>query len=137
MPPVSNEPDELLDQVIEDERTQILERLRSLPVPTIAGIQPRKPLHHILGGALALASDWTPAFGGPLAAALASTDTNEQIDLICVAGVGALERLADGSFATELAPGAGARFLLSLIARLQDIATVPMIDARAYAAWLK
>jgi hypothetical protein len=28
-------------------------------------------------------------------------------------------------------------FLFELIARLQDIATVPMIDIRAYASWLK
>ena len=27
-------------------------------------------------------------------------------------------------------------FLFELIARLQDVATVPMIDVRAYASWL-
>jgi hypothetical protein len=49
----------------------------------------------------------------------------------------AFERLPDGSHVIDVASGAGARFLLTLIARLQDIATVPMIDVRAYASWLK
>jgi len=31
---------------------------------------------------------------------------------------------------------AATAFLLELIARLQDSATVPMIDVRAYAKWL-
>ena len=32
---------------------------------------------------------------------------------------------------------AATAFLFELIARLQALATVPMIDIRAYAAWLK
>jgi hypothetical protein len=37
-----------------------------------------------------------------------------------------------------MTPGstAATAFLLDLIARLQEIATVPMIDTRAYARWL-
>lgn len=108
----------------------------SLPIPTASGTIAPKPLHHILGGALTLATDWTPPFGDPFHKAIASGAADAKIDLLCIAGVGTFERQADGVTVTHLAPGAGARFLLNLIARLQDIATVPMIDVRAYAAWL-
>ena len=109
----------------------------SLPIPTVGGLQPAKPPHHILGGLLTVASNWTPPLAEPFATALAAAAPDQQLDLVCIAGVGNYERLPDGPPTIEIAPGAGARFLLSLIARLQDIATVPMIDVRAYAAWLK
>ena len=121
------------------EKIESVRRLHrtSLPIPSASGLQPAKPLHHILGGLLSLASTWNPPLGEPLKNAVTSAIPNQQIDLICVAGTGTLERLADGTIAIDLTPGAGARFLLTLIARLQEIATVPMIDVRAYAASLK
>jgi hypothetical protein len=109
----------------------------SLPIPTAGGLQPPKPLHHILGGLLTIGSSWNPPLGDPMLSALGPAATDRHIDLICVAGVGTFERLPDGSHVIDVASGAGARFLLTLIARLQDIATVPMIDVRAYASWLK
>jgi hypothetical protein len=109
----------------------------SLPIPTAGGILPPKPLHHILGGALALASGWKPPIGDPLVKALSSSDRAGQIDIGCISGAGTFERLPDGQIAIDVTDGAGARFLLTLIDRLQEIATVPMIDVRAYAAWLK
>lgn len=108
----------------------------SLPIPSASGLQPAKPLHHILGGILTLASSWTPPLGDALKTALASAADEQQVDLICVAGVGTFEKSAEAAQVIDLASGAGARFLLTLIARLQQIATVPMIDVRAYAAWL-
>lgn len=109
----------------------------SLPIPSASGVQPPKPLHHILGGLLTVASTWNPPLGDPMISALAPATTEQQIDLICVAGVGTFERLPDGSHIIDVVSGAGARFLLTLIACLQDIATVPMMDVRAYASWLK
>ena len=109
----------------------------SLPIPSAGGMQPAKTLHHIIGGALALESSWAPPFGKPLRTLLNGATNDQQLDFICVAGAATLERAADGTLTTDIADGAGARFLLALIARLQEIATVPMIDVRAYAAWLK
>jgi hypothetical protein len=109
----------------------------SLPIPSAGGLQPAKTPHRILGGALALESTWNPPFGQPLATALSDANNDQQLDFVCVAGVGTVERAPDGTLTPDPSPGAGARFLLALIARLQEIATVPMIDVRAYAAWLK
>jgi hypothetical protein len=109
----------------------------SLPIPSAGGLLAPKPLHHILGGALALVSGWSPALGTPLLTLLQEASTDRRIDIGCVSAAGTFECTNDCTFTFDTAQGTGARFLLSLIARLQEIATVPMIDVRAYAAWLK
>ncbi|MGL3214045.1 hypothetical protein [Bradyrhizobium sp. BR 1433] len=43
----------------------------------------------------------------------------------------------DGGYGVEADKRAATAFLLELIARLQAVATVPMIDVRAYAKFLK
>ena len=71
----------------------------------------------------------------PLTTALSKSPA-DRLDINCVAAhgifgfddAGAVTITADGKPATA--------FLLELIARLQAIATVPMIDTRAYARWL-
>ncbi len=110
----------------------------SLPIPHAGGVYPPKPLPNILGGVLALRSDWTPALGNPLRKVLLREVGDGRLDIGCIAseGIFALER--DGSYAWfSEEPKSATAFLFELIARLQVQATVPMIDVRAYAKWLR
>ena len=60
----------------------------------------------------------------------------ELLDLGCVAAHGGFRHSKGGYEITEGDQPAAA-FLFELIARLQTMATVPMIDVRACAKWLK
>jgi hypothetical protein len=69
--------------------------------------------------------------------ALEGNKMEGSLDLGCVAAHGIFHCDAARCY-TILPEGKPATaFLFELIARLQDIATVPMIDIRAYASWLK
>jgi hypothetical protein len=108
----------------------------SLPIPHAGGTYDPKPLAPIMAGILTLDSDWNPPLGEPLIKSLHQSPELGHLDLGCVA--------AHGTFVTDTSSASSVReqskaataFLLELIARLQSIATVPMIDTRAYAAWL-
>lgn len=109
----------------------------SLPIPTANGLaDPKKPAH-ILGGLLTFESDWNPALGEPLLESLRNGGEESKLDLGCVAAHGIFQRDASGDFSLtpERKPATG--FLFELIARLQSVATVPMIDVREYAKWLE
>jgi hypothetical protein len=108
----------------------------SLPIPHAGGVYPPKPLQHILGGLLTFESDWSPGLGEPLVSALASGPPDGKLDLGCVAAHGLFSCGPDGCASIAPIPKPATTFLLELIARLQEIATVPMIDVRAYARWL-
>jgi hypothetical protein len=108
----------------------------SLPIPHAGGMYPAKPLVPILGGVLALESDWSPALGVPLEVALTTGDPNGALDLGCIAAHGIFCRDAGGGYILTPEGKPATAFLFKLIARLQAIATVPMIDVRAYAKWL-
>lgn len=108
----------------------------SLPIPHAGGTYPAKPLQHILAGILAFDSEWSPPLGKALEDALSACSTaDERLDLGCIAAHGIFSCDAD---CVILTPGsrAATAFLFELIARLQSVATVPMIDIRAYAHWL-
>jgi hypothetical protein len=108
----------------------------SLPIPHAGGTYPAKPLQHIIGGLLTLDSDWSPGLGDALVNALAVEGTDDRLDLGCVAAHGIFSCDEEGcSTLTPIGKPATA-FLFELIARLQEKATVPMIDVRAYARWL-
>lgn len=109
----------------------------SLPIPHAGGTYPPKPLGPIIGGILAFESDWTPALGQPLLDALNKTDVASRIDLGCIAAHGTL-RYTEKTESYVLTPQGkpATAFLFELISRLQNSATVPMIDISAYAAWL-
>jgi hypothetical protein len=107
----------------------------SLPVPTVAGVVPAKPLPHIIGGLLAFESDWNPPLGQPLSDALAGGE-DDRLDLGCVAAHGMFGCDESGCYSVTPQGKPAAAFLLELIARLQASATVPMIDIRAYTRWL-
>ena len=108
----------------------------SLPIPHAGGNLPPKPPPHILGGLLTFESDWKPPLGNPLAQALLAGDIAGRLDLGCVAAHGLFSCDKDGCHTATPQGKAATAFLLELIARLQDTATVPMIDVRAYAKWL-
>jgi Domain of unknown function (DUF6602) len=108
----------------------------SLPVPHVEGTAPAKTLPHILGGLLTFDSEWDPALGQPLLGALGAGNPAGRLDLGCVAAHGMF--MCDSSGCHAVTPGGkpATAFLLELIARLQQLATVPMVDVRAYAKWL-
>lgn len=109
----------------------------SIPIPHAGGTYPAKSPGHIIGGLLTLESDWNPPCGDSLSEALAGGPSAGRLDLGCIAAHGTF-RLENTDFYTIINKGKPATaFLLELIARLQDIATVPMMDVRAYAKWLK
>jgi hypothetical protein len=108
----------------------------SLPIPHAGGTYEAKTPMPILGGVLTFESDWSPPLGDPLQKALSGGDATSRLDLGCVAAHGMFYRANDKFvFAAEKKPATA--FLLELIARLQELATVPMIDVRAYAKWLE
>jgi hypothetical protein len=108
----------------------------SLPIPHAGGTYEAKTPMPILGGVLTFESDWTPPLGEPLQKALSEGDSMSRLDLGCVAAHGMFYR-TDDRFVFAAEKKAATAFLLELIARLQELATVPMIDVRAYANWLE
>ncbi|MCK1615004.1 MULTISPECIES: DUF6602 domain-containing protein [unclassified Bradyrhizobium] len=108
----------------------------SLPIPSASGLQPAKTPGDILGGLLTFDSEWNPPMGDPLQKTLADADAIAPLDLGCVAAHGIFMK-QDGHHVVEPDKRAATAFLLELIARLQTMATVPMIDVRAYAKFLK
>jgi hypothetical protein len=109
----------------------------SLPIPSASGLQPAKVPAHIIGGLLTFESEWKPALGESLARALVEAEKTAGLDLGCVAAHGNFLKDEKTGAHTLVSGGRPATaFLLELIARLQSIATVPMVDVRAYAEWL-
>jgi hypothetical protein len=108
----------------------------TVPIPTANGVVPAKKPGHILAGILAFESAWKPPLGDALVTALKKGDEAERLDMGCIAAHGTFTWDAAG-FHTVIPQGKPATaYLLELIARLQELATVPMIDVRAYAKWL-
>jgi hypothetical protein len=109
----------------------------SLPIPTASGEVPAKALHHILGGILTLDSEWSPPLGPTLVKHLADQLPAGRLDLGCIAAHG-IFRFDHKAGVHHIVPRqhAATAFLFELIASLQAIATVPMLDVRAYAKWL-
>lgn len=106
----------------------------SVSVPTVDGQRPPKEPTPILAGLLALSCPWSPPLGDTLKGYLDAERGNSVLDLGCIADAGVFYRAVDGSFSLEQTSRATTRFLFELIARLQDLGTVPMLDVRAYSA---
>ena len=110
----------------------------SLPIPHAGGTYPAKTPAHIMGGLLTFESDWkNPPLGDALVQALNGVDDADgRLDLGCVAAHGMFG--CDPELCYTITPQGkpATAFLFELIARLQNTATVPMIDIRAYAKWL-
>lgn len=119
------------------DKTASVRRLQrtSLAAPTIDGLSRPKPLHHILGGVLSLSATWTPPLGGTLLGHLQRETVEGVLDLGCIADAGWFVR-NDDAFELNAVDKAATRFLFELIAQLQGIGTVPMLDIRAYAGMI-
>lgn len=113
----------------------------SLPIQHAGGTFSAKPLHDILGGLLCLESSWNPAFGTPFETAIGAAPPSGRLDLGCAAKDGVFEiGYSNGqnpSFTIHRNDSPLAFFLLRLIARLQEVATVPCLDVMAYARWIE
>lgn len=103
----------------------------SLAAQTINGLSGPKPLHHILAGTLTLGAAWAPPLGQTLRGHL-QPDSVGALDIGCIADAGWYLRSKDGDYALHSTDKPATRFLLELIAQLQMIGTVPMLDVRAY-----
>jgi hypothetical protein len=108
----------------------------SLGVQTITGPTKPKPLHHMLAGLLTLTSPWKPALGETLVGHLQQDIPEGVLDIGCVADAGWFNRVGDRDYDLHTVDKAATRFLFELIAQLQAIGTVPMLDTRAYAAMI-
>lgn len=109
----------------------------SLPVPTIDGTKKAKALTPVLGGILTLSCKWSPVFGDTMRGCLEAGLDDRRLDAGCVADSGNLWFNEDSGYALAEQTKPVTRFLLELISRLQTVATVPMIDMRAYAEKLQ
>lgn len=109
----------------------------SLPIPTIDGTKKAKTLTPVLGGILTLNCKWRPVFGDTMLGYLEAGLGNRRLDIGCVADSGNLwfDEESGYSLAEETKPVT--HFLLEMMSRLQMVATVPMIDMRAYAKKLE
>jgi hypothetical protein len=121
------------------QKAQSVRRLlrTSLPIPHAGGTYAAKLPGHIIAGILTFESEWTPALGDPLRLALAQGTEDRALDLGCVAAHGIFSYDEHLGYTIDNTDRAATAFLLELIARLQTLATVPMIDVRAYAKWLR
>jgi hypothetical protein len=108
----------------------------SLPIPTAHGMAPAKQPGPIIAGILTFESDWKPALGDSLLKALQGGEPESHLDMGCVAAHGTFAADDKGVHTVVPKGKPATAFLLELIARLQLLATVPMIDVRAYARWL-
>lgn len=109
----------------------------SLPVPTIDGTKKAKELTPVLGGILTLSCKWSPVFGDSMLGYLESGHGDARLDVGCVADNGNVWLNEDGVYSLVEETKPVTRFLLELMSRLQAVATVPMIDMRAYAEKLE
>lgn len=108
----------------------------SQPVPTVDGMRPAKTPGPILAGLLTLSCSWKPPMGDTLMGHLQSNGQDEILDLGCIADAGVFGN-ESGAMVTHPGGRAATRFLLELIARLQELGTVPMLDIRAYARHIR
>jgi len=120
------------------EKAASVRRLHRTSSPIINGgvLSPGRTPQPILAGLLTLESDWKPAFGESLKGLLLAADADSRLDMGCFASNGFFVRGGDDIQVDEQGRAATA-FLFELIARLQALGTVPALDARAYARWLK
>lgn len=107
----------------------------SMPIPSVGRDLGAKTLLPILGGLLTLESEWKPPLGQPMRDALESSSPGA-LDIGCIAAHGMFWKSEKG-YDLVIGGKPATAFLFELISRLQAMATVPMIDMSAYAAWLR
>lgn len=105
----------------------------SMPVPTVEGTKPAKEPGRILAGVLSLSTRWSPPLGETMAKHVLARGGDLQLDIGCIADSGTFTFGVQTGLDVHAGPRAATRFLLELIARLQELGTVPMLDIRSYA----
>ncbi|WP_369934866.1 DUF6602 domain-containing protein [Xanthomonas tesorieronis] len=105
----------------------------SMPVPTVDGPKPAKEPGRILAGLLSLSCPWKPPLGETLAHHVHARGGDAQLDMGCIADAGTFFMSNEGALEGQPGSRAATRFLLELMARLQELGTVPMLDIRSYA----
>lgn len=108
----------------------------SEPIPYVEGVYSPKPLTPILGGVLSFESDWTPPLGVTFLDSLKTSETAEILNIGCIASHGVFTLSTESKYVISSEKKPATAFLLELIAQLQSLGTVPMIDTRAYSNWL-
>jgi len=128
--------DNILYAAAKVESVRRMERT-SAPIPHAGGTYEPKEPPRILGGILALGSDWSPALGEPLLKAVRDTgDDLTRLDIGCAAGAGAFRVMAGVEIVLETwddPAGTLVWFVSRLLAMLQAMATVPAIDISRWA----
>lgn len=108
----------------------------SLAIPHAGGFYPPKELHPIIGGLLTTNNGWKKPLEQILPENLTIDDLQARIDIGCIVNEGYFTIKKDGDYLIETSERSATKFLFELIAKLQNIATVPMMDMRAYAKWI-
>ena len=111
-------------------------RRTSAPIPHAGGrYEPRQP-PRIIGGFVALDSDWSPPLGDGFWAAIRRLDEDEHLDVGCVLRHGGFDVTyhGDGTPKIELSDAETALifFFVKLLARLQASGTVAALDYHEY-----
>jgi hypothetical protein len=111
-------------------------RRTSVAIPHAGGVYAPKQPFRILGGILALDSDWIPGLGTSLFTALCEQQEEWQLDLGCSLLHGSFEILYPENDAPRFEQSEQETslifFFLRLLQRLQQLGTVPAIDLREY-----
>jgi uncharacterized protein DUF6602 len=113
-------------------------RRTSAPVPYAAGTYEAREPAQILGGLVSMDCGWSVGLAGHLRHALASLPTGAGLDLGCALQAGSYEVAREGGDEPNISHGDTALifFVLSLLKRLQSMATVPAIVFDDYASVL-
>lgn len=109
----------------------------SRPIPHAGGVHDPKAPGPILAGLLTLESDWKPPLGEALQKVVMGGGGDRRLNLGCIANHGIFATHLQSGYRSWSGDKAATAFLFELIAQLQALATVPMIDIHAYARWLE
>lgn len=108
----------------------------SAPIPHAGGVYPPKPHSSILAGIVTIDSSWNPPLGDAFFSTISSLKADEHLDLGCALQCGSFDVLYSETDKPTLEIShqeeALIFFFLRLLSRLQQLATVPMIDINEY-----
>jgi hypothetical protein len=112
----------------------------SVPIPSAAGVIPKRVPPRILSGILTYNCNWKPIFGSPFLELIRDNNNDDQIDMVCSISEGSFEieykkldnEKVEENIRKETSKKALSFFHMRLLSRLQDLATVPAIDFDAY-----
>jgi hypothetical protein len=121
------------------DKAQSVRRLfrTSAPVPHAGGVYEPKKLHSIPAGILTLNSSWSDPLGDTFKENKLSLREDRYLQISCIINAGYLKKKKNSIIDTSKKDVALISFYFKLLACLQQIATVPVIDIEAYSNLLK